>query len=95
MMPLAGELSPAYSLLCPNFGGYTLLYICDRMMMLMRNSNRLIDDFKNQRKDTIWKQFDDTTDDQQEEEDDIDFDDFPEGSVHTDDETRFHARRPK
>ena len=52
MMLQAGELSPTYSLLCPKPWGYTLLYMCDRIMMIMRN--RLINDFKYQAKDTIW-----------------------------------------
>ena len=41
----------------PVLGLYLILYIYDRMM-IMRNPNRLINDFKNQRKDTIWKHLD-------------------------------------
>ena len=58
MMLQASELSPTYSLLRPKLWGYTLLYMCDRITMIMRNSNRLINDFKNQAKDTIWKHLD-------------------------------------
>lgn len=58
MMLQAGELSPTHSLLRPKLWGYTLLYMCDRITMIMRNSNRLINDFKNQAKDTIWKHLD-------------------------------------
>ena len=58
MMLQASELSPTYSLLRPKLWGYTLLYMCDRITMIMRNSNRLINDFNNQAKDTIWKHLD-------------------------------------
>ena len=41
----------------PVLGLYLILYIYDGMM-IMRNPNRLINDFKNQRKDSIWKHLD-------------------------------------
>ena len=50
---------------------------------------RLLDKFLNEGMEIVDEKapFDDTYDDQQEDEDDIDIDDFPEDSVHTDDET--------
>ena len=50
---------------------------------------RLLDKFLNEGMEIVDEKapFDDTNDDLQEDEDDIDLDDFPEGSVHTDDET--------
>ena len=50
---------------------------------------RLLDKFLNEGMEIVDENtpFDDTNDDLQEDEDDIDLDDFPEDSVHTDDET--------
>lgn len=50
---------------------------------------RLLDKFLNEGMEIVDEKapFDDTYDDQQEDEDDIDIDDFPEGSVHSGDET--------
>ena len=50
---------------------------------------RLLDKFLNEGMEIVDEKapFDDTNDDLQEDEDDIDLDDFPEDSVHTDDET--------
>ena len=50
---------------------------------------RLLDKFLNEGMEIVDEEapFDDTNDDQQEDEDDIDLEDSPEGSVHTDNET--------
>ena len=50
---------------------------------------RLLDKFLNEGMEIVDEKapFDDTDDDPQEDEDDIDLDDFPEGSVHSDDES--------
>ena len=50
---------------------------------------RLLDKFLNEGMEIVNEKapFDDTNDDLQEDEDDIDLDDFPEGSVHSGDET--------
>ena len=50
---------------------------------------RLLDKFLNEGMEIVDEKapFDDTNDDLQEDEDDIDLDDFPEGSVHSGDET--------
>lgn len=50
---------------------------------------KLLDKFLNEGMEIVDENtpFDDTNDDLQEDEDDIDLDDFPEDSVHTDDET--------